>query len=159
MISISDHKKVFLLRHSDAEYISKSGTDFDRNLSQEGQQKILNYKEKYQHVLNVEAVFCSSSHRTRETLRLLNLPINACSFHDELYGATTYELISFLQAIPPFATSVLLVGHNPGLSDLVSYLIDERIDMNPFQLVEIELEISEWKLITKGIGIEKRNLL
>lgn len=45
MISISDHKKVFLLRHSDAEYISKSGTDFDRKLSQEGQQKILHYKE------------------------------------------------------------------------------------------------------------------
>lgn len=158
MISISDHKKLFLLRHSDAEYISKSGKDFDRKLSQEGEQKILRYKEKYQHILHVDAVFCSSSLRTRETLRLLNLPINACSLHDELYTATTYELISFLEAIPTHVNSILLVGHNPGLSDLVSYLIDEQMDMNPFQLVEIELEILEWNLISKGIGTEKRNI-
>jgi phosphohistidine phosphatase SixA len=42
MTSISALKKLYLLRHAEAELFSASGKDFDRKLSSTGQNNIIN---------------------------------------------------------------------------------------------------------------------
>ena len=158
MTSISALKKLYLLRHAEAQLFSASGNDFDRKLSSTGQNNILNAAPVYRESLTVDAVFCSSASRTKETWKLLNLNVGTCSFHSELYGASSDELFHFIQGIPNVFSHVLLIGHNPGLSDLASYLTDEFYSLKTGQLLEIELESSEWKMISRGIGTEKRNI-
>jgi len=158
MISISALKKLYLLRHAEAELFSASGKDFDRKLSSTGQNSILNAAPIYRESLTVDAVFCSAASRTKETLKLLNLNSGTCSFHTALYGASSDELIQFIQGIPNVFSGVLLIGHNPGLSDLATFLTDECYSLKTGQLLEIELESSDWKMISRGIGIEKRNI-
>jgi len=158
MISISALKKLYLLRHAEAELFSASGKDFDRKLSSTGQNSILNAAPIYRKSLTVDAVFCSAATRTKETWKLLNLNSGNCSFHTELYGASSDELIQFIQGIPNVFSRVLLIGHNPGLSDLAMFLTDEFYSLKTGQLLEIELESSDWKMISRGIGIEKRNI-
>jgi phosphohistidine phosphatase len=151
------HKKIFLLRHSDAEYSSLTGTDFDRKLTSVGIEKILQYKDDYLKTLAVDAVFCSTAARAKETLEVLKISIENCSFHKELYEATVEDLIHFIQSISNQFKSILLVGHNPGLSSLASYLCEDLFLLNTCQLIELDLEIVDWKLLTRGIGTEKRN--
>ena len=158
MTSISALKKLYLLRHAEAENNSASGKDFDRKLSSIGQNNILNAVPIYRKTLTVDAVFCSAASRTKETWKLLNLNLGTCSFHSELYGASSDELIHFIQGIPNVFSRVLLIGHNPGLSDLASYLTDEFYSLKTGQLLKIELEALDWKMISRGIGIEKRSI-
>ncbi len=153
-----NRKKIFLLRHSDAEYSSSTGMDFDRKLTILGIEKVLQYRTDYLKIIAVDAVFCSTASRTKETWKLLNLNLGTCSFHSELYGASSDELIHFIQGIPNVFSRVLLIGHNPGLSDLASYLTDEFYSLKTGQLLKIELEALDWKMISRGIGIEKKSI-
>jgi phosphohistidine phosphatase len=44
------------------------------------------------------------------------------SYDDRLYGASTGELLKIIQELPPKASTVVLVGHNPGLEDFLELL-------------------------------------
>ncbi len=132
--------------------------DFDRKLTILGIEKVLQYRTDYLKIIAVDAVFCSTASRTKETWKLLNLNLGTCSFHSELYGASSDELIHFIQGIPNVFSRVLLIGHNPGLSDLASYLTDEFYSLKTGQLLKIELEALDWKMISRGIGIEKKSI-
>jgi len=59
--------------------------------------------------------------------------IGAHSIHREraVYEATTGELLQVLAACPESAQRVMLVGHNPGLEELLMYLADEPISDPP----------------------------
>jgi phosphohistidine phosphatase len=59
------------------------------------------------------------------------LPDTEARFDDELYGATAFELLEVLRRLDPAVGSAMVVGHNPGLHDLVELLTDEHIDKFP----------------------------
>jgi phosphohistidine phosphatase len=153
-----NRKKVFLLRHSDAEYSSSTGSDFDRKLTIFGLEKVLQYRTDYLKIIAVDAVFCSTATRAMETVEVLKMSIEKRSFHKNLYEASAEDLVDFIQSISNQYNSILIVGHNPGLSGLASYLCGDLFLLNTCQLIEIDLEIVDWKLLTRGIGIEKRNI-
>jgi phosphohistidine phosphatase len=74
-------------------------------------------------------VLCSSSLRTRETPAAI-LPAlgDAFEIHIEraLYGAGPAELLERLGRMPNRASSVMLIGHNPGIQDLSLGLVTPR---------------------------------
>ena len=45
-----------------------------------------------------------------------------------------------------------LVGHNPGISDLVLHLTGDWIGMSTADVVHIELEVADWSGVGKGSG-------
>ncbi len=69
-------------------------------------------------------VLCSPARRARETLELVApaLPDVAAWIEPELYGADAGELLVRLRGLPATVSSVLVVGHNPGLHDLAVML-------------------------------------
>ena len=69
-------------------------------------------------------VLCSPARRARETLELVApaLPDVAAWIEPELYGADARELLLRLRGLPATVSSVLVVGHNPGLHDLAVML-------------------------------------
>jgi phosphohistidine phosphatase len=158
MTSISALKKLYLLRHAEAELFSASGKDVDRKLSSNGKNHLHNVSPVYRKIITADAVLCSAASRTEETWKLLNLNVGPSSFHTELYGASTDELIQFIQEVSNEFSRVLLIGHNPGLSDLATYLTDEFYSLKTGQLLEFDLEISDWRTISRGLGTEKRNI-
>jgi len=75
-----------------------------------------------------ELVLCSSAVRARQTLA----PIAAAMDLEErteiesgLYGAPAEQLLARLRTVEDRVTSVLLIGHNPGLQDLALDLAGE----------------------------------
>ncbi|MFB7589994.1 histidine phosphatase family protein [Streptomyces sp. NPDC056169] len=72
-----------------------------------------------------DLVLCSPARRARDTWELAAAELDGPppTRHDpRLYGADAEELLDVLHAVPDEAGTVLLVGHNPGLEDLVLLL-------------------------------------
>jgi phosphohistidine phosphatase len=74
-----------------------------------------------------ELLLSSPALRARETLEGLRGAVDAAGRVEEdeaLYLASAGRLLARLQALPDPAQQVLLVGHNPGLGELVQLLVE-----------------------------------
>jgi phosphohistidine phosphatase len=50
-------------------------------------------------------------------------------FDDDIYGAPPDVLIDVVADLPDDAGSALLVGHNPGMQEVLGLLCDEAVEM------------------------------
>jgi len=70
-----------------------------------------------------DLVLCSTSERTRQTLAETGLAAGATvRYLDELYGAEYDEILDLIAEVPGSATTLLVVGHFPGVADLAEGL-------------------------------------
>ena len=70
-----------------------------------------------------------------------------------LYMASPADILSLLRTVRKNAETVMIVGHNPGLEELVEQLTGERQDLPTAALAQISLPIDRWrdlKLSTRG---------
>jgi phosphohistidine phosphatase len=119
-VSIPRH--LYLLRHAKSSWDDPTLADHDRPLNPRGRQAAQRLAEYFRRAaIRPQLVLCSSAARARETLE----PISAAMQLDDrtqlesaLYGATAEQLLARLRTVEQQVTSVLLVGHNPGLEDL-----------------------------------------
>jgi phosphohistidine phosphatase len=65
----------------------------------------------------IDAVLCSSATRTRQTLERTGV-VAPASYLDSLYGASPGAVIAEINAVGDDVASLLVVGHEPTLSDL-----------------------------------------
>ena len=123
---------LWVVRHAKAEH-SFGMTDFDRSLRRKGHREA----ERMQRWLAAQPepaslVVSSAARRAVETARYIargfGLSEDALATDEELYGAPAGTLFEALRQLPPGTGDVALVGHNPGVSDLVGVLIG-----SPFQ--------------------------
>lgn len=108
-------RTVYLLRHAKSSWDDPELADIERPLAPRGRKaakKIARYL--LDHDVRPELVLCSPAARARETLAA----IGEGEIRPELYGASAAELLGVIQGLPDDASSVLLIGHNPGVEDL-----------------------------------------
>ena len=98
-----------------------------------------------------DRVLSSTALRTRETVAALKKGgayFGPIEFLQELYLA---EPAGYLRAVARHggdAARVLVVGHNPGLEDLVARLSGERVTLPTAALAECTLELENWSDLT-----------
>ncbi len=136
-------RTLIILRHAHAAGSSDSGRDFDRPLTELGHEEALSQGRKLQkHVAQIDQVICSSSARTRETWSGVNesfgVDSDKVSFTDTVYEASAGELMRLLDQAAEGST-ILLVGHNPGVSQLASLLAGQTIGMSPGSFAVVTL--------------------
>ena len=71
----------------------------------------------------------------------------------QLYLASPADILSLLRTVRERADTVMIVGHNPGLEELVEQLTGEGTDLPTAALAQIGLPIDQWcelKLSTRG---------
>lgn len=121
-------RHVILLRHGKAE-AGHVKDDHARRLSKHGRQQL----DALVHALNQpmdapDRVLASDARRTRETAERLcdGLHWPAAELKSELYLAEAGALLGVLKQLPEEIERVLLVGHNPGISELLHRLADPK---------------------------------
>ena len=114
---------LFLLRHAQADYDSRSGLDIDRKLSPTGirqAQAVARYLS--QHATPPSYLLSSPAQRARQTSlalsKALNLKAEQISWAKEIYEASAGQLLACLERRKAYFP-LILVGHNPGLEILV----------------------------------------
>lgn len=122
-------KWIYLLRHAKAGRGDLSLDDQERSLSSQGRRDaatIGQYLAASQPT--PDAVLCSDSVRTRETLSLLNLNMRPTDvfFEKALYLADAKTLAARLCAMTDDYQRILLIGHAPGLAELALRLISSN---------------------------------
>ena len=65
-----------------------------------------------------------------------------------LYMASPADILSLLRTVRENAETVMIIGHNPGLEELVEQLTGERQDLPTAALAHIVLEIDQWRDLT-----------
>jgi phosphohistidine phosphatase len=144
-----------ILRHGESEPYHQSG-DFQRELTPFGRNQLAFLASKIvQKDIVVESILCSSAIRTRETCQLIldKVSIPKVSYRDQLYECDLMKLLHELKQMESQVNHLLLIGHNPGLSALVSYLTGEFfLSMNPGDFVQLSLEIDDWNFLSQDIA-------
>ncbi|SRR6266496_2365454 len=76
----------------------------------------------------LDVVICSTAVRTRQTLALSGMP-GKVRYDERVYAASYQDLMSVLDELGDNVATAALVGHNPGLSDLVRMLSGEPVEL------------------------------
>jgi phosphohistidine phosphatase len=120
-------RTLVLLRHAKAETPGEQ-PDFDRALTKTGEADAdAAGSWLADHGLRPDLVLCSSATRTRQTWHAVavamaqaqpDVPAPEVHFELDLYEGGRTEMIDLLRAVPDGVATVLVVGHNPTVSDV-----------------------------------------
>lgn len=119
-------RELILLRHAHAEPAVSGQADLDRPLSPVGLAEAeAAGKWLKENKLLPDCVLCSPSRRTRETLEAVMVAIGYVEkrLEDRIYEATPGTLAALVDERRDL-DRVLIVGHNPGLEQLVALMTD-----------------------------------
>ena len=136
-------KIIAVLRHAQSAGKQGGQRDFDRMLTPHGEGDATTLGKKLsEHTDNVELILSSSSVRTRQTVHLANESLHLSHdkiwFKGELYEALIFNWLDYVHNLPMDINQVMLVGHNPCLSQLACSFAGAFIDLSPCELVAFE---------------------
>lgn len=123
-------REIVILRHAQAQAAAPGQADSTRELTAHGRAEAASVRRWFEeHALTFDAVLCSPAARARQTLDLaLDGAAGQARIEPRIYEATPGTLIDVLDAARG-AGRVLLVGHNPGLEQLVALLTEGRSEV------------------------------
>lgn len=121
-------QQLYLLRHAEAVSWSPLGNDFSRSLSSTGAgHALLLSKWASEALAAPDTILCSPAKRTRETLAplLIHWPqlLVSTDYIDSMYGASLNLLLTLAEDAFSYSDRLLMVGHNPGMLELLINLL------------------------------------
>jgi phosphohistidine phosphatase len=135
--------ELYWIRHADAgDPATWSGDDADRPLSDEGREQAARLGALLERLgVEADALIASPKLRAVETARLVGHALATDVQLDErLGGGLDATLVGDLVGgLPASATRVILVGHDPDFSDLVSWLVGAHVGLRKGALARIDL--------------------
>jgi phosphohistidine phosphatase len=142
-------KTLLLLRHAKSSWNHPALTDHDRPLNKRGNQAAPVIGALLQEEdLIPDLILCSSAVRAHTTAILV---ARACAYQGEirktrlLYLAEPEAYVEVLHQMAGEHARVLMVGHNPGLEELIETLTGEAMAMPTAALACLELSIERWE--------------
>lgn len=150
-------KIIYLFRHAKSSWDDPALADFDRPLNKRGE-KAAPLMGKVMRARDVcpSIIYCSPSKRTRQTAKLAMKKAGfdeaEIVFENGLYHATTDGLTDVIKKIDDLLGEAMLIGHNPGLSELVYLLTGVEESFPTAALACIRLNIAHWKDVRSGCG-------
>ena len=150
-------KTLLVLRHAKSSWNDPALDDHERPLNKRGRRDAPRMGELVrEHGLIPDVVISSDAVRARLTAEAV---AEAARYAGEilldphLYVACPADILSLLPKVRENPKTVMIVGHNPGLEELVEQLTGERQDLPTAALAQIDLPIEQWrdlKLSTRG---------
>jgi len=154
------HLTVF--RHAKSSWSSSAKSDHARPLTPRGIKAAIRMGYwLMEHDLLPDRILCSTAKRARETRKLAAKlwPIKPDVLLDKaLYLASAAELIDLIAKHGTDAERLMVIGHNPGLQDLIIKLVDQKpretreiIGKYPSgAIAELDCDIESWSEIEKN---------
>ncbi len=152
-------KTLYMVRHAKSSWDDPFLDDMDRPLNKRGKSdaarmgKRLNERE-----LSPDFILSSPAERALSTCILIAEKIGymAKNIHTDgkLYHASEEELLSIVRKMNDHNDEVMIVGHNPGLTDFVNSLSQDLVTDNlpTCGIVAISLNVDSWKQAEWGKG-------
>ena len=125
---------LYIMRHAKSDWSGPQTSDFERPINKRGTRnaiRIGGWMNENNHI--PQKIISSPALRAKETIELVTEQISKfnledLTYEDELYLAGFTQLIEFINTYKDKVQSLMLVGHNPGIENLVNYLCDKSGD-------------------------------
>ena len=150
-------KTILLLRHGKSDWAADHGDDHSRPLADRGQKgarKIGRFLTTARAV--PDRAITSSATRARETLATAAEAggwSGPARVTDALYESTPEDVLREIQSEPDEAQTLIVVGHEPTWSGLVSNLIGGgAVQMKTASVACVEVEVERWADVQFGRG-------
>src|SRR3569832_6985 len=145
-----------LLRHAKSSWDGASQPDHERPLANRGREACALIGEFIQEKgIDFDLVLVSTAVRTRETIELIKARAKfrgEVRYDERIYEATVSQLLEIISHIDNDRESVLLVGHNPGIEELLALLTGEQQRVTTANFAKLILKATKWSgsLANKG---------
>lgn len=158
-------KTLTLLRHAKSGWDDPVARDFDRPLNGKGKRAAAMVGRHLRGLgLSFDHVVASPAVRVMETLDEIERGYGRAlgiAWDRRLYLASAETLLDLVHALPDTAADVLMVGHNPGLEDLVLMLVPDslgdlrsavEIKYPTASVARMTFAVDDWGSVTTGGG-------
>jgi phosphohistidine phosphatase len=151
-------KALTLLRHAKSSWKDPALTDFERPLNKRGKQNApLMGQRLARRGTSPEMIIVSPAKRTRKTAELVAFELgydeDAIRLDPEIYAAGLPTLMGVVSGLADAWQDVMLVGHNPGLTELANSLASRQIEnIVTCGVVKLELGVASWRDVGPDCG-------
>jgi phosphohistidine phosphatase len=145
-------KRLILVRHAKSSWKDERSKDLDRALAGRGKRDAprMGSRLRKRHV-SPELILSSHARRALATAELLANELGYdpadVAIDENLYLASPDAILRVVARLDDELGSVLLVGHNPGLTELVNRLVpDLALDNLPTSgVVAVDFDVTSWR--------------
>jgi phosphohistidine phosphatase len=159
-------KTLTLLRHAKSSWNDPVARDFDRRLNGKGQRAALAMGRYLRSEgMTFDHVVASPAVRIVETVEQVEVGYGcdlAPAWDRRVYLASASSLLDIVHELPSQAQTALLIGHNPGLEDLILTLIPDRVGdalrdsvetkFPTAAIAEMTFDVTDWTEIRADSG-------
>jgi phosphohistidine phosphatase len=144
-------KTIYIVRHAKSSWDKMDLPDEKRQIMEKGRkrtEKVVNYL----HEKHIEVDYIISSHavRAHETAKILaqglKYPVENIKIEPLLYLAERDSIQDHIYDLPDRFNSVMIVGHNPSLTDLVNLFLPSPIENLPTSgMASFSFDTESWE--------------
>lgn len=144
------------MRHGTAS--AGDGVDHSRPLTDKGVEEVRSIgRQLLDEHLNRLAIFCSDALRTRQTyeqLRTVGLEQRVVHFENSFYLGDSDHVLQAVWTADDEDSHMLLIGHNPTWSQLVTMLSDQMVGLAPSHAALLRKDSLQWNKALSSPGWE-----
>ena len=145
-----------MLRHAKSSWDNANLSDFERPLNERGLKAApLMGNVMKTNQFEPQIILSSPARRAEQTAILVKEAAGFdgdVKFEKRIYEASTAQLFEVVSEQNEKTESILLVGHNPGIENLIRALTGETHSMPTAALAVIDLETNRWSEINSLTG-------
>ena len=145
-------KTLTLVRHAKSSWDDSSLSDRERPLNARGERDAPEMGRRIGgHGIRPSLIISSPAQRAWETTRIIareiSYPVEFLQREGQLYLASLNTLLDTIVAQDEGFNNLMIVGHNPGLTEFANYLVPGICNNLPTAgVVSVEIETDDWSL-------------
>lgn len=149
-------KTLTLVRHAKSAWSDPSSSDQDRPLNERGLRDVATMGQRLaQRGARPDVLLASSATRALTTAehlaKALGVKRKAIVVDDRLYAARESDLLAVIAELGDAPQRVMLVAHNPGLSDLAHRYAAEIVHLPTCAVAEFTFAVAAWGEIGEAV--------
>ena len=149
-------KTIYIVRHAKSSWNMIDIPDEQRPLLEKGKKRIKKVID-YLHEKHIKVDYIISSHavRAHETAKILahalKYPIENIKIDSKIYHGNGDDILNQFYDLPDRFDSVMIVGHNPSLTDFVNIFLKSPIDNLPTSgVVSFTFDTDKWEKVVNA---------
>ena len=144
-------KTLYILRHGKSSWANQNVDDFDRVLLTEGikrTQSIASFLSS--NLAKIDLIISSPAKRALQTAKIISSNLGCkLTENSNLYPSHSSRIANIIGSQHSSIQNLMIVGHNPGLTEFVSEYFDSTIDWLPTSgLAQASFKIENWNEIS-----------
>lgn len=149
--------RLVLVRHGNSPSAPEGVGDMNRELNTKGKSEAKDaavFIKK--HISKPDLILSSPATRAMQTASIIaeafSISNDQIQISNSIYEASSERLLYVVHEINPEYKTVILTGHNPGLSELLYLLCGKAVSMTTGSVAVVETEIQGWNSVTENCG-------